>query len=157
MERVGAGDKKVFVDYAHTPDALEKALKALKVFLKAHQKLWVVFGCGGDRDKAKRPLMGSLAAGIADQVILTSDNPRSERPDDILQMIKSGISPQFMEKVSLIEDRKSAIVSAISKMKVDDVLLIAGKGHENYQIVGHERRHFSDREVAQSALLRLGP
>ncbi len=144
----GGASPLVVVDYAHTPDALAKALGALREHCTG--KLWCVFGCGGDRDTAKRPLMGEIAARDADAIIITDDNPRHEDADNIIRDIRSGIGH---EKHVLIErDRAQAIAQAIGSATVGDVVLIAGKGHEDYQLVGDERRHFSDVEQVQQAL-----
>lgn len=141
MEQAAPG---VYVDYAHTPDALENALKALRPHTSA--KLHVVFGCGGDRDKLKRPLMGKVANELADSIIVTDDNPRTEKPEQIRKEVLA-TCPDATE----IADRAEAIKTAISKMKKGDILLIAGKGHEKYQIYGTEKRHFDDVEVAKAA------
>lgn len=140
---------RIFVDYAHTPDALENILKEMKEVTSANSsKLIVVFGCGGNRDKTKRPLMGEIAANNADIVIVTDDNPRLEDPADIRKEVLSGCPVingiEFFE----IGDRKEAISFAISKMTPNDILVIAGKGHEDYQIIGETKTKFSDREVA---------
>ena len=152
----------VLVDYSHTPDALEKAMDTVREFTKG--KLIVVFGCGGDRDRGKRPIMGKLAAEKADVAVVTSDNPRSEKPLDIISEILKGVLETESKKVELssyrgehgvfwIEpDRKKAIFGAISIARKGDTVLIAGKGHEDYQIIGKERTHFDDREVAREAL-----
>lgn len=136
------------VDYAHKPDALEKALLAVRAMTKG--KLFCIFGCGGDRDKGKRPIMAQIAEHYADEVCITDDNPRTENSDKILNDILSGFSN--VKKVSVIADRAKAIAMTIARAKVDDVVLIAGKGHENYQIIGNEKKHFSDREVVESLL-----
>ncbi len=142
----------VLVDYAHTPDALERALEAVRGF---HPKRALcVFGCGGDRDRGKRPLMGAVAARLADLVILTSDNPRSEDPLAILSEIESGV--RAASNVRTIPDRAEAIAAAILACRPGDALLIAGKGHETYQIVGATTLPFDDREVARAALRRRG-
>jgi UDP-N-acetylmuramoyl-L-alanyl-D-glutamate--2,6-diaminopimelate ligase len=141
-ERAGA---PIFVDYAHKPDALEKALDALRPY--AHRHLVVVFGCGGDRDAGKRPLMGAIAASRADRVIVTDDNPRSENPASIRAAILAA-APGATE----IGDRRQAIRHAIASLARGDVLLIAGKGHERGQIIGDRTLPFSDHEAAQSAL-----
>lgn len=133
----------VMVDYAHTPDALENVLQTLTSLKE--KKLIVVFGCGGDRDKSKRPLMGEIAARYADTVIITSDNPRSEDPDLIIDQIKQGISSSV--KLHCERDRKKAIEDALSRAQCEDIILIAGKGHENYQQIGHKKYPFSDEEV----------
>ncbi len=137
---------QVIVDYAHTPDALEKVLAALKSHVSG--KLVTVFGCGGDRDRAKRQLMGRVASQYSDRVIVTSDNPRSEDPAAILAEIAAGCSGDF----SLVVDRARAIAGAIADVEAGDCVVIAGKGHEDYQIIEGERRHFSDVEHARSAL-----
>ena len=137
----------VFVDYAHTPDALEKSLTELKKLKKTEGKLYVIFGCGGDRDRTKRPLMGKIAAKIADKIIITDDNPRSENPAQIRNEILAGA-----KNADIIGDRKEAIVNIINILNNDDILLIAGKGHEDYQIIGNEVKKFSDIEIAKNAL-----
>jgi UDP-N-acetylmuramoyl-L-alanyl-D-glutamate--2,6-diaminopimelate ligase len=147
VEPAGAGKPMAVVDYAHTPDALAKALAALREHCKG--ALWCVFGCGGDRDPGKRPLMGAIAAELADQIIVTDDNPRSEKPEAITQAITSGIKPQ---RARVIHDRGEAIGTALTEARASDVVLIAGKGHEDYQIYGETRRSFSDRREAQRYL-----
>jgi UDP-N-acetylmuramoyl-L-alanyl-D-glutamate--2,6-diaminopimelate ligase len=149
MERVGAADGPVvIVDYAHTPDALEQTLRALRAHCTG--RLWCVFGCGGDRDRSKRPLMGRIAREHADQVVVTSDNPRSEDPNDIIAAILSGIPSGC--RVDVEPDRRRAIRQALLAARGGDIVLIAGKGHEDYQIVGTTRLHFSDAEVAKEFL-----
>ena len=139
----------VIVDYAHKPDALEKLLNAVRD-LAAKKRLVVVFGCGGDRDKEKRPKMGALATKLADFTILTSDNPRSEKPEAILDDIERGA--RGGGKYARITDRRAAIARAIDEAGDDDVIVIAGKGHETYQVIGDQIVHFDDREEAQIAL-----
>jgi len=139
----------VLRDYAHTPDALERSLKTARAFTRG--KLIVVFGCGGDRDKGKRPLMGAAAAKFADAVIVTDDNPRSEEPAAIRREALLGC-PQARE----IGDRAEAIHAGIGELARGDVLVIAGKGHETGQIAGAEIRPFSDREEAIKAAVALG-
>lgn len=149
LERVGQGTPRVFVDYAHKPDALERVLEAVRVSTEG--KLWCVFGCGGDRDRGKRPIMGSIAAARADHVVVTSDNPRTEKPDEIIsEILSSGITPSLVEP-----DREKAIVEAIRRAGSHDTVVIAGKGHEDYQIIGTTKIRFSDQEVARAALLAL--
>jgi UDP-N-acetylmuramoyl-L-alanyl-D-glutamate--2,6-diaminopimelate ligase len=143
---------QVLVDYAHTPDALARALEAVRGFGPA--RVLCVFGCGGDRDRGKRPLMGAAAARLADRVILTSDNPRSERPEDILAGIEAGT--RGAAHVGTIVDRRAAIEAAVAECGPGDALLIAGKGHESYQIIGGTTLRFDDREVAAEALRRRG-
>lgn len=139
----------VYVDFAHSPDALEKVLLAIKKHTRG--KLWVVFGCGGDRDKSKRPVMGEIAARLADYVIVTSDNPRSENPEAIMQNIRQGIDTP---NVDMVVNRETAIALAIHQCSVDDLVLIAGKGHENYQIIGEKRFPFSDYLIAKKSLIQ---
>ena len=131
----------VIVDYAHTPDALEKALEAAR--LHCSGQLWCVFGCGGDRDKGKRPLMGAIAEELADKVVITDDNPRSEEPKAIIQDILSGLMEPG--RALAIEGRAEAVTNVIMQAKADDMILIAGKGHEDYQLVGARRLDYSDR------------
>ena len=136
----------VVVDYAHTPDALDKALRALRLQCKG--KLWVVFGCGGDRDKGKRAEMGRVADQLADRVVVTSDNPRSESPQQIINQVLLGVT----RKVLAVTDRRDAIRAAINAAAAEDIVLIAGKGHEAYQIVAANRLPFSDLAEARLAL-----
>jgi len=133
-----------FVDYAHTPDALLQSLSSLKPL--CHGKLWVLFGCGGDRDARKRPEMGRIAVQESDCVIVTSDNPRSENPQTIVQHILNGIPVDCLKPVHSIVDRKEAIAWAIQQLHTEDVLLVAGKGHENYQIIQGIKHSFDDRK-----------
>jgi UDP-N-acetylmuramoyl-L-alanyl-D-glutamate--2,6-diaminopimelate ligase len=144
------GKALAVVDYAHTPDALEKALQAARVH--ASGRLICVFGCGGDRDARKRPLMGGIAERLADVVVITDDNPRTEDGDAIVAGIVSGLKQPRLARIE--RDRARAIESAIAASSAGDVVLIAGKGHEDYQIVGLETRYFSDRDVVQAALRR---
>jgi UDP-N-acetylmuramoyl-L-alanyl-D-glutamate--2,6-diaminopimelate ligase len=166
MERVEnhgpAQAPAVFVDYAHTDDALKRAIEAARAMAKG--RVIVVFGCGGERDAGKRPLMGAAAAESADLAVVTSDNPRTENPDDIISQVTPGLEKGGLRRISagkaksgekgyLVDaDRKAAIETAISLGKEDDVILIAGKGHETYQVIGTEKRAFDDREVAARAL-----
>jgi UDP-N-acetylmuramoyl-L-alanyl-D-glutamate--2,6-diaminopimelate ligase len=162
FEDVSAGqDFTVLVDYAHTPDALKQALEASRGILgkKSPRKLISLFGCGGDRDKTKRPLMGKISSQLADRTVVTSDNPRTENPRVILEEIQKGIPPKLMrngnQRVWVEEDRKAAIRLALTMAKKGDLVLIAGKGHETYQIIGSEKQHFDDREVAREILMGL--
>ena len=151
MEVVNAGARgqpTTVVDYAHTPDALEKALAAAREHCAG--ALWCVFGCGGDRDPGKRPLMGTIADELADEIIVTDDNPRSENPQAITQAILGGIKTHAAR---VINDRSAAIAAAIAEAQPQDLVLIAGKGHEDYQIYGESRLSFSDR---REALRHLG-
>ena len=151
------GEPAVVVDYAHTPDALEKTLLALRPFANKRQgKLWVVFGCGGDRDRSKRPLMGAAAADKADFVVVTSDNPRSEKPENILQEIVDGIDKARQDKLHVEVDRVRAIEFAVAKASAKDVVLLAGKGHESTQTIGAQVIAHSDVQCAMSALGKRG-
>lgn len=146
----------VFVDYAHSPDALESVLRALNQVrseMKSHAKIWTIFGCGGDRDKGKRPLMAQKAIQASDHVMVTSDNPRTEDPLAIITDIMEGFDPKDRQQRVLMDvDRKSAIEKVLSMAKPHDVILIAGKGHEDYQIIGKNKIHFSDFEIAKEFL-----
>ncbi|MDH2927706.1 UDP-N-acetylmuramoyl-L-alanyl-D-glutamate--2,6-diaminopimelate ligase [Lonepinella koalarum] len=133
------------VDYAHTPDALEKALQAARIHCNG--KLWCIFGCGGDRDNGKRPLMAKIAEQFADVVIATDDNPRTEEPTKIMADIVAGF--EHANAVQIIHDREQAIKTAIQSAVENDVILIAGKGHEDYQIIRKVKHHFSDQEVVR--------
>ncbi|MFO1327134.1 MAG: UDP-N-acetylmuramoyl-L-alanyl-D-glutamate--2,6-diaminopimelate ligase [Rubrivivax sp.] len=153
-----AGAPAVLVDYAHTPDALEQVLRALRPMAAVRGgRLWCVFGCGGNRDATKRPLMGAIAARLADAVVLTSDNPRDEPPALILSQILAGTaSVGGHEPAAVIEDRAAAIADAVQRADARDVIVLAGKGHEPYQEVAGERRPFLDAEVAARALQARG-
>ena len=150
MQRVMSADglPTVYIDYAHTPAAIEVALRALRPHCRG--RLWCVFGCGGERDAGKRPQMGRLAERRADRVVVSSDNPRSESPGDIIADIVQGLSNPH--SVTIIEDRAAAIAWAIREAQPDDIVLIAGKGHETYQLIGDERREFSDYAAALANL-----
>ncbi len=150
MQTVRESNKPlVVVDYAHTPDALEKALSTVSAIVPDRGRLLAVFGCGGDRDRGKRPQMGAIAAKYADRIYVTSDNPRGEDPHRIIADIEAGMSGA---KHHAIEDRHQAIYEALNEAHAGDVVVIAGKGHEDYQIIGETKHHFSDVEVAQEAL-----
>jgi UDP-N-acetylmuramoyl-L-alanyl-D-glutamate--2,6-diaminopimelate ligase len=153
MQQLGGPDSPLaVVDYAHTPDALEKAIATLRVVAEARQgELWCVFGCGGDRDPGKRPQMGA-AASHADRIIVTSDNPRSEEPADIIAQIVAGLPTSEHGRLQVIEDRATAILSAIRHAGKNDVILIAGKGHEDYQEIKGRRLAFRDADHAALAL-----
>lgn len=165
LERVDdEGGRVVFVDYAHTPDALENVLKTLGVV--ARRRIICVFGCGGDRDRGKRPLMGGIVGRLCDLAVVTSDNPRTEAPDGIIADILPGVREKMSREIqaadpaawngakgfAVIPDRADAIRTAIRMAAPEDVVLIAGKGHETYQIIGKEKRDFDDRRVAGEAL-----
>ncbi|HYB99626.1 MAG TPA: UDP-N-acetylmuramoyl-L-alanyl-D-glutamate--2,6-diaminopimelate ligase [Candidatus Limnocylindrales bacterium] len=164
MQRISPRPPAVLVDYAHTPDALERSIRAL--LPETSGRLIVVFGCGGDRDRGKRPIMGGIAGELADVAVLTSDNPRTERPEDILADIESGVGTRLARTTAselaepdargyVVEaDRRTAIEAAIALAADEDVVLVAGKGHEDYQEVHGVKRHFDDREVASAALAR---
>jgi UDP-N-acetylmuramoyl-L-alanyl-D-glutamate--2,6-diaminopimelate ligase len=158
MQRVGAQHASapaVVVDYAHTPDALEQALLALRPLAQARGgRLWCLFGCGGNRDATKRPLMGAIAHRLADHVVLTSDNPRDENPALILSQILAGI--QGDDSVDVIEDRRVAIHDALARADALDVVLLAGKGHEETQEIAGVKRPFSDVALAAQALALRG-
>jgi UDP-N-acetylmuramyl-tripeptide synthetase len=159
-----SGDFSVIIDYAHTDDALKNVLSTLKPLCNG--KLRVVFGCGGDRDRTKRPRMAKVAEQFADFIIVTSDNPRTENPNDIIEEIIAGFekglpvrstevrNTQYaIRNTRIIEpDRKKAIALAIESAEKDDILLIAGKGHETYQIIGTQKFDFSDKQIAQKCL-----
>lgn len=135
------------VDYAHTPDALQNVLETIKEIRTRNEKLITIVGCGGNRDKEKRPLMGKVATNYSDLVILTSDNPRDEEPEAIINDMKKGVEPLDFKKVFTIPERSEAIQEACSKAGKGDIILIAGKGHENYQEVKGKRHHFDDMEL----------
>ncbi|OIP75280.1 MAG: UDP-N-acetylmuramoyl-L-alanyl-D-glutamate--2,6-diaminopimelate ligase [Oscillatoriales cyanobacterium CG2_30_44_21] len=159
VERVqisDAQDVTVVVDYAHTPDSLENLLKAMRPFTQ--RELICVFGCGGDRDRTKRPLMGGIAARLADRVYVTSDNPRTEDPQQILDDVVVGVNVDIGVKPMTVEgDRHKCIQMAIVTAQAGDTVLIAGKGHEDYQIIGRKKIHFDDREEARLALAKRFP
>lgn len=142
----------VIVDYAHTPDALQNILETIGEIRTTNEKLISVMGCGGNRDKSKRPLMAKIAASLSNKVILTSDNPRFEEPESILDDMEKGIEPQHFKKYLRITDRYQAIKAACQMAEKDDILLIAGKGHETYQEVKGVRSDFDDLKIAQSLL-----
>ena len=150
LERIDGGGFSVIIDYAHTDDALKNVLSTLKPLCKG--KLRVVFGCGGDRDRTKRPRMAAVAEQLADFVIVTSDNPRTEQPADIINEIVSGFEKPNSETVAVELDRRKAIEAAMKAARKNDIVLIAGKGHEDYQIIGKQKFHFSDKEIAQECL-----
>lgn len=142
----------VVVDYAHTPDALEKALSTVAAIVPENGRLISVFGCGGDRDRGKRPQMGAISARYADLSIVTSDNPRSEDPLRIIGDIEAGMHVTGGARYRAITDRQQAIYEALNEARAADIVVIAGKGHEDYQLIGTTKHHFSDAEVAEEAL-----
>lgn len=147
----------VFVDYAHTPDALENVIKVLieyKINLNLGD-IYVVFGAGGSRDKSKRPIMGNIVSSLANRIIITSDNPRDEDPLEIIDDILKGIEDKNKSKIIVEPDREKAIIKALNNMKLNDILLIAGKGHENYQIINNKRIFFSDKKVVKDYLNKI--
>jgi len=148
MERFGTGKRGpvVVVDYAHTPDALHHALSALRLHTRG--SLWCVFGCGGDRDRGKRSLMGGVADELADHVVLTDDNPRTESPEQIIKDIEQGMNRPHQ----VIRPRERAVRETLAEAEASDLVLLAGKGHEDYQEIGKERLHYSDRELVQEIL-----
>ena len=151
MQKVGLDSAPlVIVDYAHTPDALKNVLSTLKQVKESSQKLIVVFGAGGDRDTSKRPEMAKTAEEYADKIFVTSDNPRFENPDKIIEDILKGFSNK--ENVTSISNRKDAIKQAIAAANQNDIVLIAGKGHEDYQDVEGTKHPFDDRLIARDAL-----
>lgn len=152
LQKVSGISKNVFVDYAHTPDALEKALATLHDVRRratVQGQIITVFGCGGDRDKGKRPEMARIAELSSDQIVVTSDNPRTENPDQILNEVMAGFSPEGRQKVHRESDRKKAIAMAVQMCRPGDVVLVAGKGHEDYQQIGTQKYPFSDVKVVQ--------
>ena len=153
LERVACGqDVTVFVDYAHTPAALEQVLRLVRA--ETAGRLITVFGCGGDRDPGKRPLMGQAATAISDYTIITSDNPRTEDPQRIIDDIVDGLTAPPSSYTAIL-DRRQAIEQAIAMAQAHDTVVIAGKGHEDYQIIGDQRCHFDDRDVARAAFNRI--
>jgi len=149
MERIDCGQKfSVLIDYAHTPYAFQRLLQTARELTKG--KMWMVFGCGGDRDKGKRPEMGRIASDLADFVILTCDNPRTENLDQINQQIYEGVVKK--EKVKIIRDREEAIREVLQGAGAGDTVILAGKGHEDYQIIGKKKTHFSERDIVQDFL-----
>ena len=153
LQRVNAdAPYQVFVDYAHTDDALANVLGSLRPV--AEGRIIVVFGCGGDRDRTKRPRMACVAQDIADRIVITSDNPRSEDPLAIIDEITAGLDETDRSRCLVEPDRRKAIRLAIGKAQPGDIVLIAGKGHEHYQVIGRQRVHFDDVEEAEEAIRR---
>ncbi len=154
MQRVPSNDGCFIVDYAHTPDALSQVLASLKTHCKG--QLWAVFGCGGDRDAGKRPLMAQAGLTGADQVVLTADNPRTEDPNAILQDMQAGMSAEQYQRTHIEPARQKAIEYAVSQAGPDDIVVIAGKGHETYQEINNVRYDFDDSVILQQALAQAG-
>jgi UDP-N-acetylmuramoyl-L-alanyl-D-glutamate--2,6-diaminopimelate ligase len=149
FEVIGHGNKKAVVDYSHTSDSLEKALFALNNIVKDKNPVYTVFGCGGNRDKSKRPIMGKIASDMSKKIFITSDNPRNEDPFEIINQIKTGL---IKDNFEVVENREEAIRKAINESEANAVILIAGKGHESYQEIHGVRNHFSDKEIAEKYL-----
>ena len=144
------------VDYAHTPDALENVLKTINTIRTKNEQLITVVGCGGNRDKTKRPIMAGIASELSDKAIFTSDNPRNEEPEAIIAEMEQGVAPQNYKKTLTISDRKQAIKTACQLAQPNDIILIAGKGHETYQEIKGIRQHFDDIETVKEVLEQLG-
>lgn len=154
FEQVVSDDKIVgIVDYAHTPDALQNVLETISELRQADEKIITVVGCGGNRDAAKRPIMADIACKLSDWVILTSDNPRNEDPMAILEQMQAGVSPIDFKKTKTIEDRRAAIQYAVSLARPNDIILVAGKGHETYQEIKGTKHDFDDRAVLREAFI----
>jgi UDP-N-acetylmuramoyl-L-alanyl-D-glutamate--2,6-diaminopimelate ligase len=139
------------VDYAHTPDALQNVLSTIGDIRTRNEKVITVVGCGGDRDAAKRPLMAKIACEMSDKVILTSDNPRSEEPEKIIEEMKTGVQPQHYKKVLSVTDRREALRVACSLAAPGDIILVAGKGHEKYQDIKGVKHPFDDKQVLEDS------
>ena len=152
---VSEGKITAIIDYAHTPDALKNVLETINTIRSGNEQLITVVGCGGDRDVEKRPKMGAIAAQLSTKVIFTSDNPRSENPDTIIQHIEAGVPPQHYKKTIAISDRKQAIKTACQMAKQHDIILVAGKGHETYQEIQGVRSEFDDRKTISELLIAL--
>jgi UDP-N-acetylmuramoyl-L-alanyl-D-glutamate--2,6-diaminopimelate ligase len=152
---ISKGGINIIVDYAHTPDALKNVLETINVIRSNNEQLITVIGCGGDRDKTKRPKMGNIASALSNQVIFTSDNPRTEDPEQIIREIEEGVSVENLKKTISITDRKQAIKTACKLASKEDIILIAGKGHETYQIIGKVKFDFDDFKIANEILTEL--
>lgn len=151
-----SNDITAIVDYAHTPDALKNVLNTIRDIRTGNEKVITVVGCGGDRDKGKRPLMAGIACELSDKVIITSDNPRSEEPEAIIMDMMKGVESDQTRKVMSITNRREAIRAACMMAQPGDILLIAGKGHEKYQEIKGERQHFDDLEEVQNCFKLIG-
>lgn len=153
---ISNGKITAIVDYAHTPDALENVLKTINDIRTKNEQLITVVGCGGDRDKTKRPVMAGIASDLSDKIIITSDNPRSENPETIIEEMERGVAPQNYKKTVSIIDRKQAIKAACQLAQANDIILIAGKGHETYQEINGIRHDFDDMKMVKEMLDQLG-
>ena len=153
---VSKGNITAIVDYAHTPDALENVLKTINDIRTKNEQLITVVGCGGDRDKTKRPIMANIASTLSDKLIITSDNPRTENPETIIAEMEQGVAPQNFNKTVSISDRKQAIKAACQLAQANDIILIAGKGHETYQEINGVRQNFDDMKIVKEMLDQLG-
>jgi UDP-N-acetylmuramoyl-L-alanyl-D-glutamate--2,6-diaminopimelate ligase len=153
---VSKGNITAIVDYAHTPDALENVLKTINDIRTKNEQLITVVGCGGDRDKTKRPIMADIASTLSDRIIITSDNPRTENPETIIAEMEQGVAPQNFNKTVSISDRKQAIKAACQLAQANDIILIAGKGHETYQEIKGVRHDFDDMKIVKEMLDQLG-
>ncbi|MFY0653855.1 MAG: UDP-N-acetylmuramoyl-L-alanyl-D-glutamate--2,6-diaminopimelate ligase [Cyclobacteriaceae bacterium] len=153
FEQISVGSGVIaIVDYAHTPDALENVMQTITSFRTKNEQLITIVGCGGNRDKEKRPVMGSIAAKWSDKVIFTNDNPRNEDPEEIIRDMQAGVGKAYARKTLVINDRREAIKTACSMATTNDIILVAGKGHEDYQEIKGVKHHFDDREVLKEML-----
>ena len=153
---ISNGKITAIVDYAHTPDAIENVLKTINDIRTKNEQLITVVGCGGDRDKTKRPVMANIASELSDKIIITSDNPRTEKPETIIEEMERGVAPQNYKKTVSIVDRKQAIKTACQLAQANDIILIAGKGHETYQEINGVRHDFDDMKMVKEMLDQLG-
>ena len=152
---VSKGGVNAIIDYAHTPDALKNVLETINSIRTYNEQVITVVGCGGDRDRTKRPKMGNIASSLSNQVVFTSDNPRGESPEEIIKEVEAGVRPENYKKTISIVDRKQAIKTACKLAKQGDIILIAGKGHETYQIIGDQKSGFDDFEITNQLLAEL--
>ena len=152
---VSKGGVNAIIDYAHTPDALKNVLETINSIRTFNEQVITVVGCGGDRDRTKRPKMGNIASSLSNQVVFTSDNPRSEDPQQIIDEVEAGVRPENYKKTISIVDRKQAIKTACKLAQQGDIILIAGKGHETYQIIGDQKTGFDDFEITNQLLTEL--
>lgn len=152
---VSKGGVNAIIDYAHTPDALKNVLETINSIRTYNEQVITVVGCGGDRDKTKRPKMGNIASSLSNQVVFTSDNPRGEDPEQIIKEVEAGVRPENYKKTISITDRKQAIKTACKLAQEGDIILVAGKGHETYQIIGNQKTGFDDFEITNQLLTEL--